>query len=377
MNGRTNSTFTIRDLERELHVREIQSIAGSNVYGANPALRYFTTKEIRQKYRRLEEKSKSRKRGLWGWDKRRESCEVKNKKVIRNAHSVAAVCMSRDLRDTGNGYWELNVGRYEDIYRLCRCERFYGQPAAAGLMCTGVLVAADVVATAAHIAYEARVKSLRFIFGYRLAFPGSWPPIEFYRPDQTFFGEPGGDFSKKPPGRRMHKNEFSNNLPEFPITWFPKENVYRGVEIIHRNFDVDETDASFSDWALVRLDRKMEGQEIAALSQKPVCKGQKLYVLGHPCGLPLKYAPGGMVESIENAYYTTKLDLFSGNSGSPVFDSLTGEVIGLVSASDPIDFEWNYGCRGCTSVVYPHKEIESSGTRVTKVSEFYNFLGSP
>jgi V8-like Glu-specific endopeptidase len=334
MNGRSQSpfVFTPRDLDVELAFRDNQNINGTGVKGMNPALRYFTTGEIRKKYRQMMERSIKRKRGNWYRDKREELYKIKDKKVRRNAHSVTAVCMRRDLCDTDHGYWELKVERYEEIYHLCRCERFYGQPVAAGLMCTGVLVAPDVVATAAHFVRETNVRKLYFIFGYVMRFPGA------------------------------------------PITRFPKENVYCGVEILQRTYDVDGPNATGSDWALVRLDRKVEGREIVTVSKSPAFRGQSLYVLGHPCSLPLKYAPGGMVKHIENAYFTSEIDLYSGNSGSPVFCAETHEMIGIVSGSDPIDFDWDDDCCGYISVTYPHKKIKSHGGRCVKASEFNEYI---
>lgn len=76
------------------------------------------------------------------------------------------------------------------------------------------------------------------------------------------------------------------------------------------------------------------------MSKRPVFPGQNLYVLGHPCGLPLKYAPGSAVENIEKAYFISRMDIYSGNSGSPVFCADTHEMVGMVVQSDPSDFCW-------------------------------------
>jgi hypothetical protein len=158
MSGRSNLpfVFTPKELADELAAREKQDFTGSLVKYVNPALRFFTTKEIRQKYQQVMEKRRKRKRGNWYSDKRREPNTVGDKKVSRNVHSVTAVCSKSNLRDNGRGFFGLKVRPYEEVYHLCRCERFYGQPVSAGIMWTGVLVAADVVATSAHIVRDSQ-----------------------------------------------------------------------------------------------------------------------------------------------------------------------------------------------------------------------------
>jgi len=59
--------------------------------------------------------------------------------------------------------------------------------------------------------------------------------------------------------------------------------------------------------------------------------GTEVYMIGHPSGLPQKVAVNASVRSLEGAaYFYTSLDAFQGNSGSPVFDRNTGEVIGIL-----------------------------------------------
>ena len=66
--------------------------------------------------------------------------------------------------------------------------------------------------------------------------------------------------------------------------------------------------------------------------------------MGHPSGLPLKYADGARVFETENDYFSTNLDTFGGNSGSPVFNADTLEVEGILVRGDTdyvMDFESN------------------------------------
>jgi V8-like Glu-specific endopeptidase len=99
-----------------------------------------------------------------------------------------------------------------------------------------------------------------------------------------------------------------------------------------------------------------------------ISSDQEIYVIGHPCGLPLKYAPGAYVCDVNETCFSADLDVYSGNSGSPVFDSKTHEVIGMAVRGDNMDFRWNG--KGWISVIYPNLDIVSGGAHCTRVSEF-------
>jgi V8-like Glu-specific endopeptidase len=126
------------------------------------------------------------------------------------------------------------------------------------------------------------------------------------------------------------------------------------------------------DWELVKLDRKVKGQMIATLSKKDIFFDQSIYVIGHPVGLPLKYAPGARVGDIRGSYFTADLDVYSDNAGSPVFCSETHDVIGMVVRGDSRDFRWTG--KGFMSVIYPNPVITSKGAQCTRVSEFINIV---
>ena len=148
----------------------------------------------------------------------------------------------------------------------------------------------------------------------------------------------------------------------------PSEDIYRGVKIIHRVYDPK---GSGADWALVQLDRKVTGHPVAALSKKPVWLNQPVYILGHPCGLPLKYSAGAQVRDVHESFFSADLNVYCGNSGSPVFASNTHEVIGLVAQGDNQDFRWTG--KGWLSIIYPHPVLRSKEPQCTRVSEFIHY----
>jgi len=268
-------------------------------------------------------------RGIWNVDDRLDFYEIADERIKKNAHCTAAICLQEDLIDRENGFAALKLKNFGETFNLCDREPFQQQPTAAGPLCTGFLVKEDVIVTVAHFANERNVKKLRIVFGYKMS-----------------------DSST-------------------PITQVPDENIYKGVEIVRRVYNRMDRIGEGVDWALVKLDRKVEGQTIARLSEKVIYCDQPVYVLGYPCGLPLKYAPGAFVSDVYKTCFVADLDVYSGNSGSPVFDSGTHEVIGMVARGDNRDFRW--AGSGWISVIYPNLDICSKGAQCNNVSEFIEY----
>ena len=264
-------------------------------------------------------------RGIWYTDERLDFHEILDEAVRRNARSVPIICTKDDLLDIGNGNFKLKVKTFGETYNLREKERFFHQQVAACLICSGALIKEDVVVTAAHFV-DRNVKNLRFVFGYVMTSPST------------------------------------------AVVQLPREQIYHGVEILHWQYDVDKPASTGSDWTFVKLDRKVEGREIVKFSKEPPFYEQPIYVIGYPCGLPLKYTHGYVDQKIEKAYFMAPLDIFSGNSGSPVFSAETHELVGIVAKGDPEDFQWTKN--GVASMIYPNDKIKSIGSRCVRVSEF-------
>ncbi|NIM13971.1 MAG: trypsin-like serine protease [Candidatus Aminicenantes bacterium] len=266
-------------------------------------------------------------RGIWDDDDRKDYYQIDDGQVKKNADCVAAICGKDDLIAEDNGFFRLKTKIFGKVFHLRDREPFCRQPIAAGRLCTGFLVKEDIIATAAHCIHGTSLSQLRFLFGYKML-----------------------DFSTA-------------------VTRVPNDNIYKGVEIIDRVYRGFRGDGS--DWALVKLDRKVIGQSVVTFPSAEISCGQPVYVIGHPCGLPLKYAAGARVKAFENVYFSADLDVFSGNSGSPVFASNTHELVGIVVRGDNRDFRWT--CKGWISVKYPNREIYSKGAQCTRYSEFSKY----
>jgi hypothetical protein len=264
-------------------------------------------------------------RGIWGDDKRIDYFQIESQQIKRNAESVAAICFANDLEESDNGFYTLKTNNYGKIYNLLEYEPFRDQPIGAGRICTGFLTADDTIATAGHCINERNINKACFVFGYRM----------------------------------------TNSCT--PVTKIPKKDVYKGIKIIQKAYDRGKK----LDWALIKLDRKVEDRPAVVLSTNGVSRDMPVYVLGYPCGLPLKCGKGANVHNTDKISFAANLDIYMGNSGSPVFDGKTHEVVGIVIHGDTRDFR--YVGKGWLSVIYPNREIYSKGPQCTRVSEFIGF----
>jgi hypothetical protein len=345
---RSPRDFSVQDLDRELIARgsripagkrlDFKDIEGTHARGEmmqaaeklyhtgtpiplNPALSHIDSRELSRalviKIRELEYKKALRGAGM-----RMDMYQVACPDIKRNARAVASIWVEDNISNNGRVSF-LRHKKYGESFNLCRGEPYYHQPIAGCRLCTGFLVEKDVIATAGHCADWGSVKALRFVFGYQMKDAGC------------------------------------------PRTQVPDDDVYKGIKIIQR---VYEPMGSGADWALVKLDREVCGRETLPLAKTDICPDTSVYVLGHPCGLPLKYVPGEPVKKVESAYFAADLSIYGGNSGSPVFDSQTNEVVGIVVRGDQQDFRWTGN--GWISIHYPDPGFESTPPECTKVSMF-------
>jgi V8-like Glu-specific endopeptidase len=290
-------------------------------------------------------------RAISGSDDRKDIFQLKNnpadEPIKKNARSAAAICMEEDLSHQDNRYSTLEHKNYGKTFNLCRPEPFYQQPVAAGHLFSGFLVKEDVIATAGHCVDENNVKSTRIVFGFRM------------------------------------------KDSEAAVTRVPNKDIYKGVKIIRRYHN---RMGNGSDWALVKLDRNVKGRQPVKFPETEISTGQPVYVIGHPCGLPLKYAAGAEVRKIEAAYFVADLDIYAGSSGSPIFDKNTHEVIGMVVRGYHRDFRWTGNCyisvklpppamnllnkkllQGVQGGGFLEKSPPGAGAECTRVSEFIEY----
>ncbi len=265
-------------------------------------------------------------KGIWYCDDRKDFYEITDERIKENANCTAIICRKGNLIDEKNGFSTMKIKNYGETFNLCDSEPFRNQPIAAGGLCTGFLVKDNIIATAGHCVDKNNLTDLSIVFGFKMM-----------------------DAST-------------------PVIRFPNQDIYKGVEIIRMKFDRMSVG---EDWALVKLDRSAAEQAIATLSKQDISLNQNFYVMGYPLGLPLKYAPGSCVCDIHESHFATQLDVYSGNSGSPVFDKDTHGVIGMVVRAYSRDFRWTG--QGWISVIYPNREISSPKPQCTRVLQFMDY----
>lgn len=200
---------------------------------------------------------------------------------------------------------------------LCSDEPFRDQPNPA--WCSGFLVAEDIVATAGHCVDPGGCANTAFVFGFVM----------------------------------LDANT--------AVLTIDASQIYHCSEVIAQQIGA-------ADWALVRLDRKVIGHSpLTVRTAGVVDNGEELLVIGHPVGLPRKYAGGATVRgNTAPEYFEANVDTYGGNSGSAVFNANTLEVEGVLVRGNE-DFVEDGGCdrsNVCPDTGCPYWED------VTRTTEF-------
>lgn len=108
------------------------------------------------------------------------------------------------------------------------------------------------------------------------------------------------------------------------------QKIYKCKQVLARRYN----DFGNIDYAIVELDRAVTDRNFLEMDFSPNSPSMETptFAVGHPSGLPLKVTLAGRVLKNDHPYaFDTDLDIFQGNSGSPVFDQNTGKVIGITS----------------------------------------------
>lgn len=250
---------------------------------------------------------------------------------IKMSKSTAAMVTAYDISlqtdDSNNEYYQLKEETLRASFNVCEDQRFANQPSAAN--CSGFLVGKNLLVTAGHcVNSEYDCADNVWVFDYKM-----------------------------------------NSETNQANTKIATNNVYKCKQIINYQYayGID------NDYALIELDREVEGREVLKLrTEGAIAEGEEIVVIGHPSGLPTKVAGGAKVRSIEpKEYFTANLDTFGGNSGSAVFNAETDLVEGiLVRGEQDYEFDMERGCR----VVKECKDDECRGEDVTKITEIKELL---
>lgn len=268
---------------------------------------------------------------IYGTDDRIDVYQETNPDRIEWAAATCGLVDSYQLTSNGNGTYNLAAWAYEPLgYPPCPGEPFASQPTAA--WCSGFKVADDVIATAGHCIESSDLPYVRFVFGFNMQNAST------------------------------------------PVLTFREDQIYRGVEIIARQLIGDY------DYAVVRVDRTITVADALPLRRSDVVPlGTKVGVIGHPSGLPKKIAFGdNTVVKTNNAegFFSSNLDTYGGNSGSPVFNADTGVVEGILVRGNP-DFYVNGNCSQSYVLSNTYGYYEEVSKSVTFAEYVYEEVGAP
>jgi hypothetical protein len=220
--------------------------------------------------------------------------------VVRRAEQAARIVLNAPLHGDVRRDVVVAAGLPAVKKRLCRAERFQDQRHYSN--CSGVLVSPDTVLTAAHCIDEHNPAEIIVMTDLRVE-RGRAPPLELAASDPRLRRVAWSVAYRSPGGHDIGVLRLAGGV-----------GPGRAIEL-------------------------PEGED-------GLKRGQPVYALGHPNGLPMKLAPGGVVRSVYDPVdFGTNLPIFRGNSGGPVFDAATHRLVGIVR-SGPGD--WYHKAAGAT-----------------------------
>lgn len=215
---------------------------------------------------------------------------------------AVAVKVPQDFVAEGGGYYAgVPLSR-----NYCSSNRFSDQILLPAHACTAFLVKPDVLVTAGHC----------------------------IKPNEDLCGPTGNfryvfDYRKKSAGDNVY-------------TQITGQNIYKCKAILGRRLE----DFGDVDYAVIQLDRPvLDRQPLALELSRSVALGDSVFAIGYPTGLPEKITTHGSILEIKNSKaFGNDLDLFSGNSGSPILDVKTGKVVAINSHGES-DWVRNGSCK--------------------------------
>ena len=258
---------------------------------------------------------------IYGKDNRQDYYAVTNPLFRTLAKSTAAMIDKKNIKSF-EGESLISANSLGQMYHLCPEERFRQQPTAAN--CSGTLVASDIIMTAGHC-YDLAKKTCKdyvWVFDYQAD---------------------------------------KENQSSVKVT---NQSVYECEEVILKEMDLDRG----IDHSLIKLNRPVTDRNALKFSEKGELKiGMPLVLIGYPSGLPVKIADDAQILKLMGTSFLSNVDAFSVNSGSGVFNAITGEIEGILS-SGRSDYDGNGNCS--TVKVYAMNEGNETVVTPERVKEF-------
>lgn len=247
-------------------------------------------------------------RGASKYDSRIETGRLnpdkpEEKKIIANTLAVGIVIERDKIHAISPTDFQLDVSiTLGKRYKLCPGEAFANQPAIG--IGTAFIVGENQMVTAGHVFSQA-LDNYVIVFGY-----------ELYNKTGTY------------------------------ATIISKDQIFYPKKIVDRNQE--------SDLTIFSTDRPLNRTVLKIGSSTDVKLNTPVYMIGYPSGIPQKVALNASVhQNNDKQFFYTTLDAFQGNSGSPVFNMETHELIGVL-VSGEVDYVWRGSCNTTTLCRIPY-----------------------
>ncbi len=262
---------------------------------------------------------------VYGTDDRKDLYQTTDK-LRELSRSTAALVAKSSLINIGDGNYTHRQVTLGDSQNLCDDQKYSEQYDLA--FCSGFLVSSNVMVTAGHcIVDQATCNNTKVVFDFSI------------------------------------ENESDVNGPEF----ISGENVYTCSSIIDRV----KTDSG-ADYAVVYLDRHVEGRiPLKVRTTGLVGVGMPVAVIGNPSGVPTKIADNAIVRGTLEDHFITNLDTFAGNSGSPIINTHTMTVEGILVRGDS---DYNYDEHNQCYIVNQCSDYGCTGEEATRITSLSSAL---
>ena len=262
---------------------------------------------------------------IYGRDDREIITNKSDPRVQELSKSIALI-VSVDVVSEGLLRTTIKGASLQETMKMCVSEHFVTKPAIPG--CTGFLVAPNVLATAGHcFMNESDCATKKIIF----------------------------DVDAKDQSKKGYS--VSNN------------DVFSCARVISTVYDMNNPGEQ--DYALIELDRAPRRRLPLKLNMsKKIDNKANVFMIGHPFGMPLMLSrESALIDNNDTYQFTASLDSFEGNSGSPVFNSRTLQVEGiLVNGQEDLVYDSKNECY--RNIVYDGKKGGEGVYRATELPPF-------
>lgn len=235
--------------------------------------------------------------------------------VERNTRTVLMVLDQENIREDNDDVIIASLplkGRRVSYQVSAFCDdSAYGDQQSAKCFGSAFFVANGVVATAAHVVMRPgeKFEDLRFVHCVMMNGPGHFNEVIRVAKNRVF----------KPKNTELRTGCYYYSDAGSDFALIPVEPAFEGVPATTTTEVVKLPDLRVYNAA---FQNNKHGKNDMV--------NRKIYSLGHGLGLPLKVSGGKIIYAPRTfPYYETHIQLLGGNSGSPVFDAVTHELIGI------------------------------------------------